>query len=566
MTTPPRETPDSETPPVIVTDNPKRRTNRCVNRRTQRAKPDKAKAEPKNVFSDETAKRLLQWIRGTSKLPDRISLEGIAAADSNSSVPHDLQQELAEAIRARCVPWLLSFSLHALVLIALALLFLPLQETNPFAEILSGFNDAVAELDDPPGAEKTNDPEWIVTPQNLPTVEQPLVEPPKTEPVTENGSEFAVETESTATPGLNLQGREFGSHATLLADGGGTGQTDAAVVAGLRWLMQVQQPDGSWCFSRGYPHAADRSRENRLAATAMALLAFQGYGVTPHSTRPELVEFTKTVQLGWAWLLPQQQFAADDRDLGDGVFFREGVLRNDDRFYTHGLCTMALCEVLAMTEDDSVLQEQQYILRHQSISGGWRYNADRHNPQSDVSVTGWMVMALKSAEAAGIAVPQNCYDNVMRFLDSVATDGGSQYLYRPEEPGFRIAITAEGLLCRELLGWKRDDPRLKRGVDLLVDPQYLPSFEDHYSRDAYHWYYATQALHHYGDEPWKIWNEKMRELLPLHQEQRGANAGSWNPQQPVRDTWGTQYGRLYTTCLSIYILEVYYRHLSVYAR
>ena len=37
--------------------------------------------------------------------------------------------------------------------------------------------------------------------------------------------------------------------------------------------------------------------------------------------------------------------------------------------------------------------------------------------------------------------------------------------------------------------------------------------------------------------------------------------GSWDPQG---DAWGSQGGRLYVTCMSLYMLEVYYRYLPLY--
>ena len=79
--------------------------------------------------------------------------------------------------------------------------------------------------------------------------------------------------------------------------------------------------------------------------------------------------------------------------------------------------------------------------------------------------------------------------------------------------------------------------------------------------DVYYWYYATQVLHHFGGSPWRLWNEKMREDLPKAQVKSGKESGSWAPQ---KDSWGRNHGRLYTTCLSIYCLEVYYRHMPLY--
>jgi hypothetical protein len=60
---------------------------------------------------------------------------------------------------------------------------------------------------------------------------------------------------------------------------------------------------------------------------------------------------------------------------------------------------------------------------------------------------------------------------------------------------------------------------------------------------------------------WDQWNAVMRVEVPRHQVKTGAEKGSWSS---VDDEWGTKGGRLYHTCLSIYMLEVYYRHLPIY--
>ena len=103
---------------------------------------------------------------------------------------------------------------------------------------------------------------------------------------------------------------------------------------------------------------------------------------------------------------------------------------------------------------------------------------------------------------------------------------------------------------------------LNRGADLFVQKENLPSWDD---RDSYYWYYATQVLHHLDDDRWHTWNHLMRELLPDKQEKKGPEAGSWHPTGTRPDQWGFHGGRLYVTCISVYILEVYYRHLPIYS-
>src|SRR5690606_17502938 len=108
------------------------------------------------------------------------------------------------------------------------------------------------------------------------------------------------------------------------------------------------------------------------------------------------------------------------------------------------------------------------------------------------------------------------------------------------------------------LGWKRDDPRLTKGVSLLLR-DYMPLWN---KRDVYYWYYATQVMHHMEGEEWNKWNNTLKKMLVGKQVRSGKERGSWDPEG---DEWGPYAGRLYVTCLSTYMLEVYYRHLPIYA-
>jgi hypothetical protein len=119
-------------------------------------------------------------------------------------------------------------------------------------------------------------------------------------------------------------------------------------------------------------------------------------------------------------------------------------------------------------------------------------------------------------------------------------------------------MTAEGLLCRIWLGWPKTHPALSEGVDFLISA--IPQ-QDDATQSIYYWYYATQVMHHFGGEAWNTWNAEMKKVLPAMQTQTGDDRGSWDRD---RDIYGNEGGRLYTTCLAIYCLEVYYRHLAIY--
>ena len=82
----------------------------------------------------------------------------------------------------------------------------------------------------------------------------------------------------------------------------------------------------------------------------------------------------------------------------------------------------------------------------------------------------------------------------------------------------------------------------------------------------YYNYYATQVMRHHGGPLWDKWNKTMRDQLVATQELgkgQCENTGSWNMGAGHGARVG---GRLYNTALATMILEVYYRHMPIYAQ
>lgn len=443
-------------------------------------------------------------------------------------------------------PWLLSAIIHMTALIVMGLMFFQPKIVDDLL-LSAGYSDApnmpvADELDlSQEDLSVVEIDSQAITNQNLPQVDEPFATPDSAE-IAPNPLLSDTGTIVPTTIGIALTGREVGMKETLVKAYGGTGKTEGAVTMGLRWLANQQLRTGQWSLTGPY---SDGGRSNNdAAATAMALLAFQGAGYTPQSEAKH--PFTPVVRRGWNFLAKKM-----DRE---GRFFDE--VNSNQQLYTQAMCTIALCELFGMTDDYQYREMAQkaldYACKIQSQEGGWRYEP---GVDSDMSVTGWFVMALQSARMAGLDVPSPTLHRVSEFLDSVARDDGSRYAYRARD-GATLTLTAEGLLCRMYLGWERDDPRLQNGVSYML--QNLPEWNE---QNVYYWYYATQVMHHMEDSPWTIWNGRMRELLPDKQVRRGRERGSWDP---VSDRWGTDGGRLYVTCLSLYVLEVYYRHLPLY--
>jgi hypothetical protein len=190
-------------------------------------------------------------------------------------------------------------------------------------------------------------------------------------------------------------------------------------------------------------------------------------------------------------------------------------------------------------------------------TGGWRYLVGE---QGDTSVVGWQLMALKAGHLADLRVAPQTLAGAAMFLDSVQSEYGSAYGYTSPIRG-TPATTAIGLLGRENLGWEAANPALMRGAQGIA---LLGPSED----DMYYNFYANQVLQNFGGPLWARWNPVMRDYLTKTQLKGGHLTGSWMFFGVDRHAQhGTQAGgRLYNTALCTLILEVYYRHESVYSK
>jgi hypothetical protein len=245
----------------------------------------------------------------------------------------------------------------------------------------------------------------------------------------------------------------------------------------------------------------------------------------------------------------------------DGSLFGNATLYA--QMYCHSMATFALAEAQAMTGDrrlePSVTKAVGFSLAAQSATnGGWRYRA---GDAGDTSQLGWQMMALASAERAGIEVPSHTWTRVERFLRSVRRGNyGGLASYRPDS-GPSAAMTGEALYCRLLLG------DMARGVadesaDAEAAAAVLSAPPDAQRVNLYYWYYATLALHHRHQRSeraaadWQTWNAALTDALLATQVAEGQDAGSWN----TNTLWGGYGGRVYTTAMAAMCLEVYYRY------
>ncbi len=451
--------------------------------------------------------------------------------------------------------WLVSFIVHLTLLVVLALIPLTRIIDGPMTFYFgdsAGEGEGVEEFDLDSAASPTDsidptpevvEPTQVVnTNALLENIKLPEISPL---PSTTSAATAAVSESLKSLPsGISkgLSGRGGNLRGDLIKRFGGTGQTIEAVELGLQWLAKNQMSDGSWSLVGPYEDGG--ANENRTAATALALNAFLGDGNTPADGK-----YKENVRLGLAYLVKRQD--------EDGFF--AGREPSRQQMYAQAIATITICEAYGMTGDSKFRIAAQKALKFaewsQSKLKGWRYDP---RIDADLSVSGWFLMAFVTGKMVELEVDEEIFRSVGNFLDSVQHDEGSRYAYKEFDPP-SLSMTAEGLLCRIYLGWPRTEPAMMRAIrdDLLPNK---PRRDEEMS-SVYYWYYATQVLHHIGGRDWEEWNAAMKKVLPAAQVRGGKEAGSWGPD---KDQFGTSGGRLYTTCLNMYCLEVYYRHLAMY--
>jgi hypothetical protein len=196
-----------------------------------------------------------------------------------------------------------------------------------------------------------------------------------------------------------------------------------------------------------------------------------------------------------------------------------------------------------------ILTAQQLQRQNRAEQGGWRYAPNSRD--SDISVTGWQLLALRAAKNAGADVPLSAINDAVAYIKRSAARGGG-FGYQPGG-GPNLPRSGIGILSLEVCGQHLAPEAVDAGEWLIKTP---PSWPDQYF--YYGVYYCSQGMFQLGGKYWDFYQPRLEALLLGLQ----GSDGSW----PNGSSGEQQAGPTYSTAMAVLALSVKYHYLPIYQK
>lgn len=340
---------------------------------------------------------------------------------------------------------------------------------------------------------------------------------------------------------------------------------ESAVDRGLAHLASIQEEDGR------FP-SEDAAQP---AVTSLAIMAFLSRGHMPDEGKygakiSQAIDFVLSTQKrrGYFSLLPVAPPVSHASPAQTVT-------------YNHSIAGLMLGEVYGMTSGERSQKIEAAIttalIYHREVQtrqkekpsdiGGFRYGyPEGPNASSDMSVTGWALMFLRSARNAEFNVPKQYFDEGLDFVERCYERDAAQhekgvFRYRPLEsdpaanPQITLANTASSMLTL-ILGGRHTHEGIATGASWFRSRDYPRPWQDGYYYLSS--YYSSQATAQVGGDTWnQIFPQIARNLLAEQTKE-----GNW----PIAGGAERNYGTAYSTSLAILALTPAYQLLPIYQR
>jgi hypothetical protein len=308
---------------------------------------------------------------------------------------------------------------------------------------------------------------------------------------------------------------------------------DRSIDRGLAYLAATQKANGT--YDRGYGDTA--------AIAALAGMAFLSKGYLPGEG-----QYGENINRAIDHVLS----CADN----NGYFGK-----NNGQMYAHCIATLFLSETSGMVDATRqkrldtalakavkiILDAQQNMRKSQQHQGGWRYQPT--SSDSDMSCSGWALMALRSCRLNGGGVPPRAINDAVEYVKRHSNKDTGSFGYQ-DANAYGPTLTGAGILCLELCGQHNDPISLRAASFLMKNFRELSNS----GRCFYGLYYTSQGLFQLGGESWQVFSSWMYDTFIKAQK----SDGSWDK--------GEEGSPAYQTAMCILAFTVPYRQLPIYQR
>ena len=318
---------------------------------------------------------------------------------------------------------------------------------------------------------------------------------------------------------------------------------ERAIANGLEYLARQQRENGSYPGTYG----------DSAAVPALAGMAFLAKGHLPGSE-----PYGEKINRAIDFILS----CADMKDTAQFKGYMGGP--GNGRLYAHSIATLFLAEASGMVDERRqekidkllplatkvILDAQNQQKSNPAHLGGWRYLPNSND--SDLSASGWALMALRSARLNGARVPPEAIEKAVLYLKRAYRESDGTFGYQGANGGSADTLTGAAILCLELCG-KHLDPMSLKGAKYLEKtyPRTLANNGQRY----YGLYYTAQGLFQIGGPTWRGFSRWMYDTFVPQQRADGSWGGAGNNGNDV-----------FATAMTILSLTVPYRMLPIYQR
>lgn len=339
---------------------------------------------------------------------------------------------------------------------------------------------------------------------------------------------------------------------------------DSAVQRGLTFIAAQQQADGSF----------PTDSVAQPGVTSLCVLAFMAHGHNPGNgpygeRLDRAIRYIADCQKPSGLIMLN---GSDEPEIDRNVQHDIG----SSGTYDHAISSLTLCELYGMNPsknaprlkkiiDKSIaatLQMQHWDKEMPEDKGGWRYINDFDQSDSDLSVTGWHLMFLRSARNAGFEVPDKTITDAVAYVRRTFSRKYDTFQYTINRGDVRTrAMTGAGILALGHAGF-HNSLEAKRAAEHVLGYSFdAYNGNGGFNRERYHYslFMCCQGMYQMGSPYWEQFFPRTVRAVLAHQQPNG----SWDVEGWKLDR---RYGKSYTTALVLLALGAPNQFLPIFQR